>query len=211
MNRYYPVFLDLSEKNVLVIGGGQIALRKVLTLLKYGARIRVITKTAHPELAFLASKKKIKLLRRPFRNPDLKGAELVICATNNELLNQQVGTDCRKNKIWVNVVDRPALCSFIVPSVVQRGDVTLAISTGGASPALAKFLRRQIESVFGKEVRLLAEALKKFRKPLKQLAMEKRKKFLSHILKSDVLRRIKKQGIGFFVRDLSKEILKWKT
>jgi precorrin-2 dehydrogenase/sirohydrochlorin ferrochelatase len=202
LNPYYPVFLDLSKKNVLVIGGGEVALRKILTLMKHGADITVIAKTAHPKTAFLARQKKIKLEKRAFENADLKNTDLVICATNDPALNQQVGGQCRKKKIWVNVVDHPALCSFIVPSIVQEGNVTLAISTGGASPALAKFLRKQIEPLLGKEIGLLAETLKKFREPLKQLPIEKRKKVLNHILKDGVLQRIKRHGIRFVVKDL---------
>ena len=146
-----------------MVGGGKIALRKARAMIECGARLDVTAPVMCAELAALARKHKITVRRRKFRVSDLAGKELVFCATNNEELNRKVGTLCRRKKIWANIVDRPALCGFIVPSVMRRGNVTFAVSTGGASPALAQLLRRRIENAYGPELSRLSQKLKKQR------------------------------------------------
>lgn len=184
MNRYYPVFLDLSGRDALVVGGGAIAARKVRTLLRYGARVTVTAPRVRPEIARLAERKKVRLLRRGYKASDLAGRDLVYCSTDDEKLNASVGLECARRKILVNVVDRPKYCSFIVPAIVQRGDVTFAISTGGASPALAKFLMGQVKEKFGANVGKVAAELRKNRKRLLETPMERRKIWLDQFIRS---------------------------
>jgi len=143
------------------VGGGQVASRKVATLIDYGARVRVIAPELVPELAGLADAGSIEWGPRAYVRGDLGGAYLVICATDAEEVNRAVFAEADEAGTLVNVVDVPELCTFIVPSIVRRDPLQIAISTGGASPAISKRLRRRLESEFGLEwsdyVRLLGE------------------------------------------------------
>lgn len=186
MNRFYPVFLDLAGRDVLVVGGGAIAARKVRTLLRCGARVTVAATRAKPDIVRFAARKKIRLLRRPYRASDLAGRDMVYCSTDDEALNAAVGLACARRKILVNVVDRPKYCSFIVPAIVQRGDVTFAISTGGASPALAKFLMAEVRKTFGPRVGKIAAQLKKKRRGLLKVPMDQRKRWVETYLKKNL-------------------------
>ena len=132
---FYPAFLDLSHKDCLVIGGGVLALHKTRAFVELGARVTVVAPRVKPDFARLRG---VRVVRRGFRPGDLAGQPwLVVAATDDEALHARVAALCRQRRIWVNVVDRPPLCDFIVPSVTRRGPVTFAVSTGGASPAVA--------------------------------------------------------------------------
>ncbi len=143
---YYPAFLDLSGRLCLVVGGGTVAQRKAEALLEAGALVTVVSPRLTKGLKALAEDGAISAMVRRYRRGDLRQAVLVVAATNNPTVNQSVAADASRRGILVNVVDEPALCSFIVPAVVKRGDLVLAISTGGKSPAVAKRLRRDLES-----------------------------------------------------------------
>ena len=182
MKRYYPIFLDLSGKNVRVVGGGKVAQRKIAALLKLGVKIFVTSIQFDPKILGLAREKKISIVKRGFKAADLKNMDLVFCATNDSKINLQVSRECQKRGIWVNVADQPALCSFIVPSIVRRGEVAIAVSTGGASPALAKFLRKKIEKAVGPQFGVAAKTLKKFRKKIVKIPLTRRRKMISKIL-----------------------------
>ena len=149
MSRYYPLFADLSRQKVLVVGGGSVALRKVQALLRAGAEVWVIAPSLTPGLARLTRNKRLHHLARPFRRGDIRGFLLVIAATDDPAVNRAVSREAQKAGRLVNVVDVPELCTFIVPSTIAWGDLTLAISTGGASPAFAKRLRQELEARFG--------------------------------------------------------------
>jgi precorrin-2 dehydrogenase/sirohydrochlorin ferrochelatase len=141
--RYYPVFLDLKERPCVVIGGGRVAERKVKTLLKAGARVKVISPQLTAPLARLKEQKRISHLSRPYRRSDLRGAFLVIGATDDRSINERIFREAAAGRIPVNVVDDPAHSSFIVPSVVKKKDLLVAISTSEeprwpGSPALEK-------------------------------------------------------------------------
>lgn len=161
--KYYPVNLNLQDRRVLVVGGGVVALRKVKGLLLAGAKVRVID--PHPSVAIVRLERsgKIRLMRRRYQRGDLHGVALVIAATNDEEINRRVSCEADENGILVNVVDRPELCSFIAPAVVRRGDFLLTVSTGGASPGLAKGIRQELEKVFGPEYGLLVKRLGRIR------------------------------------------------
>lgn len=148
MSFTYPVFLSLQNKKCLVIGGGKVATRKILSLLKNGALVTVVAKKAASPILNLARQKKIRCSLRGFHSSDLKGAWLVIAATNDSRLNEEVARLAEKGRQWINVVDQPALCQLIYPSVIQKGDLTLAISTNGRSPALSKAIRKDLEANF---------------------------------------------------------------
>ncbi|MBI4644628.1 MAG: bifunctional precorrin-2 dehydrogenase/sirohydrochlorin ferrochelatase [Deltaproteobacteria bacterium] len=147
----YPVFTLITAKPCLVVGGGGVGERKVLDLLEAGARVTVVSPALTPTLAALAAKGEIRHLQGDFQEEQVAGMALVIGATDDPEVNARVSAAAQTRGIWVNIVDQPDLCTFIVPAQVRRGELTLAISTGGASPALARKLREELESHFGPE------------------------------------------------------------
>ena len=147
----------------MVIGGGIIALRKVRGLIQAGASVRLISPRAHSGLKGLSSRGRIEWRRRTYRSGDLKGAVLVFGATGDSTVNARICREARRLRLPVNIVDAPALCSFTVPARISRGDLLVTLSTGGASPALAKKLRQQVERLFGPEYTPLTRLLSRIR------------------------------------------------
>lgn len=157
--KYYPVFLNLQGRECVVVGGGRVAERKVQGLLRAGALVKVISPQLTKKLAKLKEQGQIVCSLREFRSTDLKNAYLAIAATNDHSINEKIYQQADAQKIPVNVVDDPKHSSFIVPSLVKRGDIILAISTSGKSPALARFLRQKLEKDLGSEYSYLAKFL----------------------------------------------------
>lgn len=149
MAKIYPVCLRLEGRVCVVVGGGAVAERKVLGLLEASARVRVISPTLSPHLAGLTAQGRIEHVARPYQRGDVGGAFLVICATNDRSVNASVAEECNVRGIPVNVVDEPDLSSFFVPAVVRRGDLVLAVSTGGKSPLAARRIKEELASLFG--------------------------------------------------------------
>lgn len=168
MPRYYPAFLNLNGQPCLVVGGGAVAERKVKTLLDSGAHVTVISPQITPRLKRRVEKGQIKHLNRPYQQGDHQGMYLLIAATDDTKLNRTVGIEARKDGVLVNVVDDPTYCDFIAPSIVQQGNITFAISTGGGSPALSRWLRTRLQaqytSEYGKLAALLAQVRLQLRK-----------------------------------------------
>jgi len=168
--RYYPVCLDIQGRACLVVGGGQVGSRKVGTLLACGARVTVVSPQATETITKLAQQGRIAWKPRAYRSTDQQGNFLVIGATDDETLNQRIHDDAEQSGRLCNIADQPQRCNFVLPSVVRQGDMTIAISTSGKSPAFAKYIRRQLQAQFGPEYgrflylmgalrrRLLAEA-----------------------------------------------------
>jgi precorrin-2 dehydrogenase/sirohydrochlorin ferrochelatase len=148
---FYPVLLDLTGKKVLVVGGGQVAQRKVETLLGYEAKILIIARILTDKLNEMVERGRVVFLGKEFLPHHLDGAFLVIAATNDKGLNHRVSEEASRRGMLVNAVDQPADCNFIVPSIIRRGDLLVAISTSGKSPAMAKRIREQLEWQFGPE------------------------------------------------------------
>ncbi len=144
MTTFYPVFLNLKGRRCIVIGGGKIAEGKVLKLIDSGAKIFVISPDATPAIRDAADRGAIEFNLRKYQAGDLEGAFLAIAATNDRVVNQVIFEEAENLGVLLNAVDDPARCSFIAPSIIERGPVTLAISTGGASPALARKLRETL-------------------------------------------------------------------
>jgi len=149
--QYYPINLDIKNRKCLIVGGGAVGTRKVNTLLECGARVTVVSPEPTPQLTRLASEGSITLEKRDYRSDDITGMFLVIGATDDESLNLQVSKDAEQAHILCNIADRPEVCNFILPSIVRRGDLVITVSTSGKSPALAKRLRKQLETQFGQE------------------------------------------------------------
>ncbi len=161
---YYPVFLNLEGKFCVVIGGGRVAERKIKSLLECGAKVKVISPDITPGIEKLHEEAKILLEKRPYQRGDLEGAWLVIAATSDPEVQKEVFEEAEFRKIFCNVVDVPEKCSFIVPSVVRRGELCLAISTSGASPALARRIRERLEREFDSSWEAHVKLMKHIRK-----------------------------------------------
>lgn len=175
--KYYPVFLNLTGKQVLVVGGGAVALRKVRRLLAAGARVEVVTPEAVSGFAGLS---RMRILRRGFRLSDLAGRFLVIAATQDAVLNGRIFRAAGRRGILVNCVDDPAHCNLILPSIVERNGFTVAISTGGKSPLAAKVLRKQVERVLAKNNGLVRR-LSALRKQVASWPSAKKSKFWKEV------------------------------
>jgi precorrin-2 dehydrogenase/sirohydrochlorin ferrochelatase len=161
--RYYPLFLDITGRKCVVVGGGNVAERKVERLLACGARVEVVGKSLTPLLAAWNGEEKVVHRDSDYEDSCLTDAFLVIGATDDEAVNGRIATDARALEIPVNIVDDPDRCDFILPSIVERGDLSIAVSTGGRSPALAKKLRKELEIVYGPEYAILLEILGRLR------------------------------------------------
>jgi siroheme synthase-like protein len=157
--RYFMACLDLEGRPVLVVGGGPVAREKVEALLECGASVTVVAPEIDPEL----DRPGVALVRRAYRTTDLEGRLLVVAATSTEEVNRRVFRDAEARGILCNVVDVPALCSFILPAVHRQGPIAVAVSTGGASPALAQRLRDDIAEVVGPRHAELADELRALR------------------------------------------------
>jgi len=141
--RHYPVFLDLQGRPVLVVGAGKVALRKAKGLIDAGALVTVVAPKSLPEFDDLP----LRLLRRPFRPSDITGAVLVFAATDDRRVNHRIKLLAKVRGIWANIADSAAECDFIVPARVRRGDVHIAISTGGQSPRISAALRQKLDDL----------------------------------------------------------------
>jgi len=154
---HYLVGLDLRDRPVLVVGGGAVARRKVAGLHEAGARVTVVA-LGCPEMPV-----GVAVEQRPFREADLDGVVLAVAATDDPALNLRIAGDARRRGVWVNVVDDPQAGSVVLPAVVRRGALRVAVSTGGASPALARRLRERLELELGPEYAALVELLGRLR------------------------------------------------
>ena len=153
---YYPIVMDLTGQKCLVVGGGEVALRKAQSLTEAGARVTVIAPEIFPAIEALEN---VRVEKRPWQQGDTFGHALVIAATDDAALNAAVSDEARGKGIPVNVVDDPELCSFIVPACVRRGDLLIAITTSGKSPALSKRIRAELEKTYGLEYTEFVELL----------------------------------------------------
>jgi precorrin-2 dehydrogenase / sirohydrochlorin ferrochelatase len=161
--KYYPIFLDVRDKKCAIIGGGEVAARKAERLLDCGAKVLVISPKLLPALVTLKEKGVIHHIVAEYTGDLIDGAALVIGATDDEKTNAQISLDARNKGIPVNIVDDPQKCDFILPSIVQSGDLAITIGTGGKSPALARYLREKLEAQYGKEYEILLNILSALR------------------------------------------------
>ena len=187
--KYYPIFLDIRGRRCLVIGGGKVAKRKVDSLLQAGGQVTVISPTLTLGLTSLVAAGKIMYHRREYKPGDLKGFFLIYAATSNEEVHRHIAAEAAKRGVLLNVVDRPALCTFIVPSIVSQGDLTIAVSTGGASPALARRIGKTLREIFGPEYDQALQILAKIREKLTQTALsaDERQKVFTALVESPLL------------------------
>lgn len=194
MSRYYPIFLDIKGRKCVVVGGGSVAERKVRVLLEHKASVTVVSPMLSGGLKRLAERGAIKVVARNFKSNDLKEAILAIAATDDSATNAAVARQGRRYQIPINVVDDPGSSDFIVPSIVSRGDITIAISTAGKSPALARKLRTELDAILPAEYAQLLSLVSDVRQELAQRKTSVNNERWQRSLKTDILLDLIKKG-----------------
>lgn len=205
--KYFPVFLKITARKCLVVGGGAVGTRKALSLVACGAIVTVVSPEATDTLKALAREGDITLKTRPYRPSDMDGMFLVFGATNTEALNRQINQDAEQLNTLCNIADRPEVCNFILPATVKRDDLVIAISTSGKSPAFAKQLRKQLEQQFGQEYATFLKLMGGIRSLLlkEKHAPEEHKPIFNRIIESgiiDLIRDGKKEEINAVLRNI---------
>jgi precorrin-2 dehydrogenase len=165
---YFPIYLDMTRRRCLVIGGGTVAERKIANLLEAGAEVTVLSPDITENIARWSKQNLLQLMARRFRDGDLAGFELAFVATDDREVNDAAYREGRSGGVWVNSADDPAHCDFILPSVLRRGDLTVAVSSGGNSPALARTIREELELYLTQEYATLAQMAAEARRELLQ-------------------------------------------
>jgi precorrin-2 dehydrogenase/sirohydrochlorin ferrochelatase len=191
--KYYPLFLDITDKRCVVVGGGDVAERKAGRLLDFGASVVVVAKTLTPGLETLKKEGRINHIDADYDKAVIDHAFLVIGATDRDDVNAKISRDGREKGILVNIVDDPDKCDFVLPSLLKQGDLLIAISTGGKSPALAKKLREEMEQIFGTEYQTLLQVLGQLREKLvvKGRSPDENRRLFEAVVHSDILQHIK--------------------
>lgn len=196
MSQYYPIFMNLSAQPVLVVGGGVVALRKVQTLILHGALVRIVSPRLVPELRELIDEKTCSWVEKDYSIEDVQEAMLIFSCTEKQEVNAQVANDANAHHRPVNVVDDPEKCSFIVPSIMEQGELKIAVSTGGSSPIVAQQVRSELQSLYGQEMAEYLALLKTWRSHAKRsLPSEKRRIFWQRVTDGEVRELIKAQRI----------------
>jgi siroheme synthase-like protein len=168
VSAYYPVFLDLADRPSLVVGGGPVAEGKVAGLLAAGARVTVVSPTVTAPLAGWAAEGRVTHRARAYRAEDLDGQQVAFVATDDAVATRAVAADGRARGVWVNAADEPARCDFILPAVIRRGRLVVAVSTGGASPAAARAIREELEGYLTEDHAVLVELAAEARDDLRR-------------------------------------------
>jgi siroheme synthase-like protein len=187
--RYYPIYLDLKGRDVLVVGGGAIAEGKAMQFVEAGARVTVVSPELTETLRAAAGRGEITHLNGLFIEENLNGLFLVVSATNDRRVNEQVANAARKRGLLCNVVDQPELCNFITPALVTRGELQISVSTGGGSPTLTQRVKREVAALIGEEYGVLLELAAEMRVEAKgRIAdFEQRKDALRAFVESDAI------------------------
>ena len=191
--RYYPVFLDIAGKPVIVIGGGNIAHQKVVGLLKASAELTVVSPDLHQEMASLAAGGRFRHVERDYEPGDLEGYVLAFVATDDRSVNATVAAEGKERRVWVNAVDDPPYCDFIMPGIAQQGNLIVAVSTSGTSPAMARKMREEIETFLTEDYALMLELAAEVRAELREKGMLVDSEVWNKALDSDV-RRLLAEG-----------------
>ncbi|MGH7413653.1 MAG: precorrin-2 dehydrogenase/sirohydrochlorin ferrochelatase family protein [Candidatus Rokuibacteriota bacterium] len=171
MSAYYPAFLDLADRPCLVVGGGPVAEGKVEGLLAAGARVTVVSPAVTPRLAAWAETGQVQHVPRGYRPGDLAGRQLALVATDDRSVSGAVAVEGRERGVWVNAADEPARCVFILPAVIRRGRLVVAVSTSGASPAAARAIREELEGYLTDDHAMLVEVAADLRRDLRKRAV----------------------------------------
>lgn len=203
----YPLTVQVNKKRIVVIGGGKVAGFKIIPLLKQGADIVVVSPELDVNLVKLVEEKKIRWYQREYEKSDIKDAFLVVAASSDSILNEQVAEDAAKNQL-VNVITNPESGNVHFPAAIHRGLLNIAVSTGGASPKLAKKIRDDIANKYDETYEIYLDFLYEVRVKLKDLQLEKKER---HILLQEVLKSAYVQNEGKreqFLQELEERVLK---
>ena len=195
---YYPLCADLQGRRCVVIGGGVVAQRKVTTLLRFGARITLISPAVTTRLAGYARQGRVRHVARRYRRGDLRGAWLVYAATDERRINERVFREAGAAQIFTNVVDQKPLCSFIAPAIVKRGDLVIAVSTGGSSPTVAKRLRQELARTVGADYGRLLRVLNGLRGIAKRTLprYDDRKRYFDELVRGRVFELVRRGRVS---------------
>ncbi len=200
--RFYPIVLRLRGRQVLVVGGGKVAARKTVGLLEAGARVIAVSPELSPTFRRLISAGAVTCVERSYQSDDVADVALVIAATDDPQVNAQVRSDARRAGVLVSVVDDPENSDFIVPAVVRRGDLMLAVSSGGASPGLVGQLRRELDLLVPDDARLLVALLGKARRRVQRAVDDpaRRRELMNRLLTMDLLSTLRTGGGDAVIR-----------
>jgi precorrin-2 dehydrogenase/sirohydrochlorin ferrochelatase len=198
MKKYYPVSLDLTDKRCVIVGGGAVAERKAERLIACGAQVTVVSRTLTPLMEDKKKANAIQHIDHDYERQTLDGAFMVIGATDRDDVNAQVSKDALSLGMLVNIVDDPDRCNFILPSLVQQGDLSIAVSTGGKSPALARKIREDLQRQYGPEYKSLLAIMGSLRKKIiaQGHATEANKAVFEALVRSDILQAIRDGNRG---------------
>jgi precorrin-2 dehydrogenase/sirohydrochlorin ferrochelatase len=196
MPKYYPVMLNMENKKCLVVGGGEISYRKIMELLESGALITLVSISINKNIKSLVDNKLISYIQDNYHTAYLENTYMVVAATNNNKVNHEIFKDCSEKLILINIVDDPKNCSFILPSKIRRGDLTITISTNGNSPSLSKIIREELEGRFDESYEVYLNILGDVRKEVINKVKEpwRKKEILETIVRSNYLTVLKELG-----------------
>jgi len=192
---YYPILVNLRGQKAVVVGGGKVAERKIQTLLQYAAVVHVVSRDLTGTLQQYVEEGRITYIGDAFQETQLDGAFMVIAATDDPELNRRVSLAAKRQNLLINAVDQPEDCNFIVPSILQRGDLIIAVSTSGKSPALARKIRQELEATFGDEYQSLLVMMGRLRKDVLSLSLssEENKALFLKLADSGLLTALEKK------------------
>ncbi len=193
---YYPIFINLKERKCVVVGGGNVALRKVKALLDCGAKVAVVSPKPHPDIVRMSKRREIDLIRRDYSEEDLEGAVIAFACTDAKKVNHEVAEDSMARGVLVNVADDPESSDFITPSFFRRGDLTIAVSTAGGSPAFARKIRTKLQKNFGREYGSLLSVIEEVRSAMKKSDVRLGGKTWQKVLDLDSLIPLLQTGRG---------------
>ncbi|MBF8983579.1 bifunctional precorrin-2 dehydrogenase/sirohydrochlorin ferrochelatase [Lutibacter sp. B2] len=207
MPNYYPIMIDITNRKCIVVGGGKVAERKILSLLEANGDVLVISPDTTEKMNELYHQEKIEIIKRAYTKGDLKEAYLVYVATDKNEVNEACLKEAREEGILINIVDQPDMCDFIVPASIKKGDLNITISTNGKSPMLCRKIRKELELIYNDEYALYIDALGKLRK---QVLMDiddikTRKEIFRKIVYSNLLEEYKNEK----VHDIEKEVMNY--
>jgi siroheme synthase-like protein len=203
---YYPIYLEMTGRCCAVIGGGAVAERKVEALLAAGAAVTIISPIVTDLLGRWVEEGRVSHTARRYAPGDIAGYELAFIATDDSAVNAAVYEEGRNRGVWVNAADDPAHCDFILPSVLRRGELTIAVSTGGKSPALSRSIREQLESHFSDDYRSLVEVAAEVRNELQQRSLRPGYEAWRRALNGDVREQIRRGDLVGAKNFLLKEL-----
>jgi precorrin-2 dehydrogenase / sirohydrochlorin ferrochelatase len=203
---YYPIFLEMKDRRCVVIGGGAVAERKVEGLVAVGANVTVISPVITDGLRDLLTQGAIRHVAREYQASDRAGYDLVFVATDNSEINAAVFSEARSLRIWVNSADDPDHCDFILPAVIRRGDLTVAVSTGGASPTVARAIREELDEYFTADYARFIQIAGEVRRELREKSVSPPASAWNRALQGD-FRRLIKEGRPVQAKELLLETL----